>query len=98
MDFAVIIAPAAPVRRKPRHTSEMTNQLLFGETVRILRNKKNRWAKVRSMHDNYEGWLTTNMLVSINENTAGTTSDFVTSDLLSRIQLNAASSWVPVGA
>ncbi len=97
MDYAIITAPAAPVRRKPRHTSEMTNQLLFGETVKILR-MKNKWAKIRSLHDNYEGWLTMNMLVSIDDNTAKASSDFVTSDLLGNLKLNGANLWVPAGA
>ena len=59
MDYAVVAVPAAPVRRKARHQREMVNQLLFGEAVKILKQKNELWVKVRSIHDGYEGWMTT---------------------------------------
>ena len=40
MDYAQVAVPAAAVRRKPSHQREMSNQLLFGEAVKILREKK----------------------------------------------------------
>ncbi|MBL0273818.1 MAG: SH3 domain-containing protein [Chitinophagaceae bacterium] len=55
MDYAVISVPAAPVRRKPNHRKEMVNQLLFGETVKVLYSKNELWVKIRSLHDGYEG-------------------------------------------
>jgi len=50
-----------PVRKDPAERSEMTTQLLFGETVEIL-DKKGSWSYVKCHLDNYKGWLTTGML------------------------------------
>ena len=68
MDYAVVAVPAAPVRRKPRHNKEMVNQLLFGETVKVLNARGDLWVKVRSLHDGYEGWMTHTLLEEIDEN------------------------------
>ena len=70
MEFAVVSLPAAPVRTKPNHRKEMVNQLLFGESVRILKTKVDLWVKVRSLHDAYEGWMTNTMLESATEEAA----------------------------
>jgi hypothetical protein len=51
MEYAVITVPAAPVRRKPNHRKEMVNQLLFGESVKILKREGELWLKIRSLHD-----------------------------------------------
>ena len=59
MEFAIVTFPAAPVRKKPAQNKEMVSQLLFGESVKILKTKKNGWVRIRSLHDGYEGWLTT---------------------------------------
>ena len=67
MEFAVINVPAAPVRRKPRHSKEMVNQLLFGETIELLKTKEDLWVKIRSMHDGYEGWMTNTLFETIDE-------------------------------
>ena len=40
MEYAVVNVPAAPVRRKPMHYREMVNQLLFGESVRVLKSQE----------------------------------------------------------
>ncbi|MBC7874272.1 MAG: SH3 domain-containing protein [Ferruginibacter sp.] len=74
MDYAIVSVPAAPVRRKPMHRKEMVNQLLFGETVKVLKSKNELWVKIRSLHDNYEGWMTNTMLEAIDEDTATTRS------------------------
>jgi len=39
MDFAGVILPAAPVRSKTSQPGEMTNQLLFGEVVKVIKPK-----------------------------------------------------------
>jgi len=64
MDLAACIVPAAPVRKKPSHKAEMSNQLIFGEMMRIVEAKKNWW-KIQSIHDNYEGWIRNNLLVTL---------------------------------
>lgn len=44
------------VRREPSESSEMINQLLFGETFTIIENY-NSWLRIISSHDSYEGWI-----------------------------------------
>jgi cell wall-associated NlpC family hydrolase len=98
MEYAVVIVPAAPVRRKARHQSEMSNQLLFGETVKILREKGRLWVKVRSLHDDYEGWLTNTLLREIKEDDAKTYCQYVTTDFFTTVQVNEMKIKVPIGS
>ncbi len=98
MDFAIVAFPAAPVRRKPQHAKEMVNQLLFGETVKVLKERGDLWVKVQSLHDGYEGWMTNTLLAPIDEKAANTMSAYVTSDLLSTIQIGEKSMNIPVGS
>jgi gamma-D-glutamyl-L-lysine dipeptidyl-peptidase len=98
MDYAIVNVPAAAIRRKPRHHKEMVNQLLFGETVRVLKTKDERWVKVKSLHDEYEGWITTSLLEETDEVTALQKPVFVTTGLLTRISNAATSLHIPVGA
>jgi hypothetical protein len=52
-----IAVSVAAVRKRPDHASELTNQLLFGETVRILaRSRDRRWFLARA-DDGYRGWV-----------------------------------------
>jgi cell wall-associated NlpC family hydrolase len=98
MEYAVVAVPAAPVRRKARHSSEMTNQLLFGETVRIIKTKGDLWVKISSLHDGYEGWLTNTLLEAIDENDANTMTSFTASDLLSVISIGERKLNIPAGS
>lgn len=98
MEFAIINVPAAPVRRKARHQSELVSQLLFGETVRILKEKGNLWVKVRSLHDNYEGWMTNTLLEEIAENEANGFAEYVTTQLINTIVVDGKTMHVPLGA
>lgn len=98
MEFAFVSVPAAPVRRKPAHSKEMVNQLLFGEAVRILGTKGDLWVRVQSLHDLYEGWITSSMLTPIDEKTANSKIDFTTRDLLSEITMEGSSVNITPGA
>lgn len=98
MEYAVVAYPAAPVRRKPRHAREMVNQLLFGETVAVLKSRGELWVKVRSLHDGYEGWLTRTLLEPIGEKMANTRSSFVSGDLLARITIGDRYMHIPFGS
>lgn len=57
MSFAIAAVPIVPVRKTPAHESEMVNQLLFGERVKILAQAPNNWCHIISLHDQYEGWV-----------------------------------------
>jgi cell wall-associated NlpC family hydrolase len=98
MDFALVTVPAAPVRRKPDHRREMVNQLLFGERVRIIRDKGPLWVKVESLHDGYRGWMTRTQLQEISRRESKTPVTCVTSRLLQTLDWNGASMQVPAGA
>ncbi len=54
--FGIIQVAHVPVRATDNDTAEMVTQLLFGETVEILEQKK-QWIKIRAQHDQYEGWM-----------------------------------------
>lgn len=98
MEFAIVSVPAAPVRRKPRHQREMVNQLLFGEAVKVLNERGKLWVKVRSLHDNYEGWMTRTQLEEVTESEAKAGSSFVSSGLLNTITVAGAVIHIPAGS
>jgi gamma-D-glutamyl-L-lysine dipeptidyl-peptidase len=98
MEYAVVTVPAAPVRLKAKHQNEMVSQLLFGETVQVLKTKGNLWIKVRSLHDGYEGWLTRTLINPVEEINTKNVSEFVTTDMLSTISLNEKTMHIPLGS
>lgn len=98
MEYAVVNVPAAPVRRKPSHKKEMVNQLLFGETVRVLKKSGNLWVKVRSLHDDYEGWITHTLLMETTRQFATTRSSCIATDILSTVTIGEKKINVPVGS
>lgn len=98
MSFAFIKVPAAPVRRKARHQAEMVNQLLFGEAVEIVKEKKGGWLKVRSLYDKYEGWLTSHMLELADEPEVRQPINHITASPFSYIKSGDTGTWVPAGA
>jgi cell wall-associated NlpC family hydrolase len=98
MDYAVVAVPAAPVRRKARHQREMVNQLLFGEKVKVIKTKGDLWIKVRSLHDDYEGWMTNTLLKEITEKDAKTKVEFVTTGMLNEIVMGENKMKIPFGS
>lgn len=96
--FAFVSVPAAPVRRKPNHRSEMVNQLLFGEALRLLKEKGSLWVKVRSLHDGYEGWMTRTLLQPVQERELDLPGTPVTVDLLNELKWKDQTMFVPAGA
>lgn len=46
-------------REEPLHKSQMTTQLLFGETYQVLEIKDN-WLYVACEHDGYQAWIPSN--------------------------------------
>ena len=98
MKYAIVNVPVAALRRKPRHHKEMVNQLLFGETVQVLKTKGDAWVKVKSLHDDYEGWMTLSLLEETDEITALQKPVFVTAGLLTRISNESQAMHIPAGA
>lgn len=98
MQYAVVVVPAAPVRRKPRHQREMVNQLLFGETVEVIKEKGSLWVKIRSLYDNYEGWMTNTLLKEISGKDIEKGNRFAAADLLNEITVSGQAMHIPFGA
>ena len=57
-----------PIRKHPFHSSEMTSQVLFGETFTIL-EKYHNWRRIRCSYDNYGGWVNQSEYQQIAEDT-----------------------------
>jgi hypothetical protein len=76
----------------------MSNQLLFGESVKILKEKSPLWIKVRSLHDGYEGWVTSHLLQPADRQSAIARCAFATSSLLNTINIGQMKMQVPLGA
>ncbi len=98
MEFGVVAVPAAPVRRKPNHRREMVNQLLFGEMVQVLREKGSLWVRIRSLHDNYEGWMTRTLLQEVLESDANTPNTYLAAGLLNSVRINDINTTIPLGS
>ncbi len=54
--FAICRVSAAAMRAENSEKSEMVSQLLFGEWVNVL-DRKAGWCLVKSVWDDYEGWV-----------------------------------------
>jgi cell wall-associated NlpC family hydrolase len=64
MDYAICSVPAAPLRKEPAHRSEMVSQLLFGETMQVM-EIKDEWIRIKTIYDDYEGWLTHHLVSEV---------------------------------
>lgn len=56
MGKGVISKSLAAIRKEPHETSEMVNQMLFGETFDIVEDYKG-WLRIIGHVDQYHGWL-----------------------------------------
>lgn len=66
MPYGLCTLSIIPLRQQPQHKSEMTSQILFGETCEIL-DQNGQWSLVRLAYDDYEGWVETRQIESISE-------------------------------
>lgn len=97
MSYAICTVAAAPVRKEPSHRSEMTNQLLFGETFEVLEEKE-EWRFVRSLYDGYEGWLTDHLIQLCEASLALPKPAYVATALANTVQQGTSSFEIPMGA
>ncbi len=54
--FGIVCLSVIPVRETSSHRAEMVSQLLFGETVTILKEEPN-WLYISNTADHYLGWV-----------------------------------------
>lgn len=66
MKFGICDLATVPLRLQPSHRSEMTSQLVFGETYLVL-EQENRWVKIECAHDGYFGWIAASQVHEISE-------------------------------
>ncbi len=97
MNYSICTVPAAPVRKEPSHRTEMTNQLLFGETMQVL-EQKDEWFRVKSLYDEYEGWLTWHLVTELDETVAKAGIDYIASDLINPVTLPGQLINAPMGS
>ncbi|MBA2500582.1 MAG: C40 family peptidase [Chitinophagaceae bacterium] len=98
MEYAVCVVPAAAIRNRASHKTEMINQLLFGEMMEILKIKKEEWYKIRSLHDKYEGYIRSNLVQVIDESEAKQVSPWVMTDLVNILETNNDDMLISAGA
>jgi hypothetical protein len=97
MEYKICTVAAAPVRKEPAHRSEMTSQLLFGETMAVLATEK-EWVHIRSLYDHYEGWITHHLAEGIGEGVATESSPFVATALVNPVTLPSELINAPMGS
>lgn len=68
--FLTCCVPVTPLRAEAAHRSEMVSQLLFGETVQLLEELRDKWIRVRCLYDGYEGWVRSTEFAEIQEQLA----------------------------
>lgn len=66
MNSGICSLTVVPMRAEPSHGSEMVNQLLFGETYAVLETT-HEWLRVKTHHDEYEGWIQRKQHVVVSE-------------------------------
>lgn len=66
MNKGICTVSVAAIRAEESHQSEMTSQLLYGETVDILESK-GKFIKVKMDFDDYEGWIDSQQISEISE-------------------------------
>lgn len=66
MHFGICNLSIVPLRLEPTDTSEMVNQVVFGEHFEVLEKTK-KWSKIRLAFDNYEGYIDNKQYEDISE-------------------------------
>lgn len=57
-----VIEPICDLRLKPKLTSNLETQLLFGEKIKIINEDQKQWALCQSIEDDYTGYIKKNHL------------------------------------
>ncbi len=55
-EYVFARSATVPMRAEARESSEMVSQMLLGETAEVLEHI-DRWIRIRTRFDNYEGWV-----------------------------------------
>jgi hypothetical protein len=74
MNYGLCNLGIVPLRLEPADTSEMVSQVLYGESFKIIEQRK-KWSKIRLAFDKYEGWIDNKQHLEISEDTYRTLQD-----------------------
>ncbi|WP_027375750.1 C40 family peptidase [Kaistella palustris] len=66
MNKGICKVSVAPLRAEASHQSEMTSQLLYGETLDILQTGR-RFLKIKMHFDGYEGWVDAQQIATLSD-------------------------------
>lgn len=66
MNTGICLLAYIPIRKEPTGASEMVSQLLFGETYKIMQTNSD-WSLIKCIYDGYNGWISNNIVVILNE-------------------------------
>jgi len=83
-----------PVRKEPAERSEMTTQIVFGETIDIL-DDEGKWLYIRNSFDKYEGWIDAKSITLLEEINIA---DYCMLTQNTHLQLSRNSEVIPVPA
>ena len=64
--YGICLLTVIPMRKEKSDLSEMVNQILFGESFKIIKINT-KWTYVELLHDSYKGWICNKQYVSIND-------------------------------
>ncbi len=64
MQYGICNLSIIPLRLDPKDTSEMVSQVLYGESFKVLEQRK-KWSKIRLDYDHYEGWIDNKQYIEI---------------------------------
>ena len=64
--YGICLLTMIPMRKEKSDLSEMINQILFGESFKIIKKEK-KWTYVELLHDKYKGWICNKQYTLINK-------------------------------
>lgn len=96
MSYAVCIVPIAHVRLGPDHRAEMVNQLLFGESLKILGVDNDGWMEGEALADGYKGFCRINQFIFMDKPVKN--SNEYTGDWVEEILVNNQKLMLPFGS
>ncbi len=97
MELIIGIVAVAPVRIEPSHRSEMVTQLLFGELAEVISTKE-EWIQIRSLYDNYTGWLTDHLVTAYSEAYDHDKPVYITPYTINPVRFNGSVIYAPMGS
>lgn len=87
MEYGICNISMIPVRKEPSGRSEMTTQIIFGESYEIIERTK-EWYRIILAYDSYEGWISGKQHYPIHASTFKALNKFpvnTTSEIISEI-------------